>query len=217
MFDILDLLDNTAADPIQMMYGDDITVSDGLIPQRASAQMRDLGYVTEQAIINLGSIWFHLCVLLLRLMAFFIYRFYRYLTKANRRKVPPNPWLVASRRKLIFHDIHAILLEGLIELMLSGYLNYCSPRDLFTKNFRTIERISGLFGYLCLILAFVVLPAFLINLLSKDVHQINKKLFKKEHGGLFKDCKTTDKIVLSNYLVFYIRRFMFCVVAFTIP
>jgi len=103
-----------------------------------------------------------------------------------------------------------------MELLISGYLNYCSPEDLMNKNFSALGVASVLFGYLCLFLSLVVVPGFFLYLTTRDLETIRDEKFTNMYGVLYLDVKTSDKYRISYFLVFILRRFWFIILAFLI-
>jgi hypothetical protein len=51
-------------------------------------------------------------------------------------------------------------------------------------------------------------------MLSQRVDDILSSLFRRRFAELFHGLKETDKIVLSSWLIFILRRLIFCLVAF---
>jgi hypothetical protein len=51
-------------------------------------------------------------------------------------------------------------------------------------------------------------------MLSQNVDDILSSPFRRRFAELFQGLKETDKIVLSSWLIFILRRLFFCLVAF---
>jgi hypothetical protein len=51
-------------------------------------------------------------------------------------------------------------------------------------------------------------------MLSQNVDDILSSPFRRRFAELFQGLKETDKIVLSSWLIFILRRLTFCLVAF---
>lgn len=70
------------------------------------------------------------------------------------------------------------------------------------------ERISTFVAYSCILQAFLILPGSLISLITGKFEPDDKI------SVLYEGIKTESRFTLSYYLVFIIRRMLFCAIAF---
>ena len=83
--------------------------------------MRDLGYKTSNSILNLGSLFILVLVYFIRVfLLIFFYISVKFFGKG--KKIYENKF-----NAIFFNDILLLLMEGYMEFLIAGYLNYDKP------------------------------------------------------------------------------------------
>jgi len=100
------------------------------------------------------------------------------------------------------------MIEGYFEFSISCYLQLIKPLD--TKNG---EQISNVIGYAGIIFVFA-LPISIIILLFQSIDNLKKESWMKRFGTLYEGLKTNNKLELSFYLLFLLRRIIFVLIVF---
>ena len=79
--------------------------------------MSDLGYKTNNSVQNLGSMFFVILLYLVRVALIgFFYLAVRFTGKGNEA-------LRKERNRLFFNELGLLVVEGYMELAISGYIN----------------------------------------------------------------------------------------------
>ena len=112
-------------------------------------QMRDLGYETHNSILNLGSLFILIMVYFMRLVSLIFIFFIKLITGKCRKNFEEQ------RKKVFFYDLLLILVEGYMELFISGYLNFQKP--LFNSGYLG-EKISILVSWFNMIGVLFIAP-----------------------------------------------------------
>ena len=81
--------------------------------------------------------------------------------------------------RLYFDELITITLEGFMELCISGYLEHINP---WRNNTETISVIAG---YICLLLAIIILPSVLIWVLIQDRETFDEPQFEDTYGRAY--------------------------------
>ena len=63
-------------------------------------------------------------------------------------------------------------------------------------------------------LVFIVMPLFLIYLLSRNLKEIRSHQFEMKYGVLYEEVKTDSKITLAYSFFYIFRRIIFCGLVF---
>lgn len=144
-------------------------------------QMTDLGYESNSAMLNLGSLALFTIAYFFKLFLFGF--FYAYMARQEQiRKTQSTmeltweSWNRATQRwtyfvgirktlmkKLIWGEILAILIEACFEFLIAGYLQCLHPLLDYGG-----EILSVIVGFSCLIMVVVVMPMIFIYILRQD-------------------------------------------------
>ena len=127
--------------------------------------MENIGYETHNTILNLSTLYFVMWFYLVKVMIFGI------LHVSNKRN---NRLYMQLRSTLFWGEILTIMMEGFMELYISGYLEYQYP--LSTLNG---EKQARVIGYLCLFLSLVLLPSLLSWVLYQNKEKLEDKDFEQ--------------------------------------
>lgn len=169
-------------------------------------QMEDLGYSTHNSIVNLGSLglfsFFYLCKVL-----FYLILLIPFVACYGNKKL--LKWAKKLKKDLFFSEFISITLEGYFEFLIAAYLNLSQP--LATTNG---ERASLYLGWYCVIIAVIIFPLLWVMILCTPLKTLNSNKFKKKYGHFFEGVKSDKKIYIMYYLVYIIRRLIFCALAF---
>ena len=113
------------------------------------------------------------------------------------------------KKKLFFKDLIALTLEGYFEYIIAAYMNITYP---VKKDSGEIlgQAIAYYSAFLCLFL----FPLIWIILLFQPHKKLQSKKFKTKYGELFSNMKPGKKIYMMYYIIFSLRRLIFCFVAF---
>ena len=99
-----------------------------------------------------------------------------------------------------------------MEFLISGYLNVC---DLsFIKTGLSGEIISYVLGWLAILVTLLIIPGLLIMVLKMTPSEIKEDKFAREYYILWEGISTKSKPKIAYYLVFCLRRVLFCAIAF---
>ena len=116
--------------------------------------MGDIGYETHNTILNLSTLYYVIWLYVAKVVLFLI------LHVAQRRQNWLNKHLKDS---LFWGEILTIMIEGYMELYISGYLEYQYP--LTTSNG---EKQARIIGYICLFFSLILLPGILFWIQFQD-------------------------------------------------
>ena len=100
------------------------------------------------------------------------------------------------------------MIEGYFEFTISCYLQIIKPLDS-----KSGEQISIVIGYLGIILV-LALPLSIMILLFQSIDSLKKESWMKRFGSLYEGLKTNNKLELSFYLLFLLRRIIFIITIF---
>ena len=98
---------------------------------------------------------------------------------------------------------------GYFEILIAGYLNLRFPID--TKSGEKSGKYVAL-GYMGICL--IALPFVWVLAIRRSVKNLNTRRFQSRFGALFDDINKKNKWKMMYYLIFIIRRAIFCVIAF---
>lgn len=112
---------------------------------------------------------------------------------------------------IFFTQIIKLTHGGYFEILIAGYLNLRYPID--TKSGETTGEIVALgFMGICV----VGFPLLWIYALQRSVKNLNTRRFQSRFGALFEDIGKKEKWKMVYYLIFIIRRLVFCLIAFNL-
>ena len=165
--------------------------------------MKNLGYDTHNSIIILGS---------LGVMAFGLFALMFFYAIAIR----PLQHFTGARyrhfRKFIFFtQIIKLTHGGYFEILVAGYLNMRHPLDTASG-----ETTATYVAFCYLSVCVVILPALWVYALRRSIRNLNTRRFQSRFGALFDDIRKNSKWSMVYYLIFIIRRIMFCLIAFNL-
>ena len=98
-----------------------------------------------------------------------------------------------------------------MELYISGYLEIKNPLKTMGG-----EKWSIVVGYLCYVLAFIVLPSMIIWVMIQDRKTLLEVDFRETWSAAYSDIKIHSLWTRSFYFVYILRRFIFLSVGFFI-
>mmetsp|Transcript_24944 Transcript_24944/g.38740 ORF Transcript_24944/g.38740 Transcript_24944/m.38740 type:complete len:353 (+) Transcript_24944:2718-3776(+) len=171
--------------------------------------MRDLGYETHNSMINLSSLSLALLVYFMRVL---ILCGAGIVMKLSTKQRYGETFVEKQKKTLFFNDILILALEGYLEFLICGYLNLQQP--LIDTSF-TAERLSLFISLFCFATALLLPVAFFTALVYFDTSKFRTKSFSQKFGVLIEGVRTQDKVSLSYFLIFMIRRLLFFMIAFT--
>jgi len=116
-----------------------------------------LGYDTHNSVQILGSLWVFSALFYLRLLI--LWPLIKMVSLYVKKLVPYSNKLL---QELLFGEIILISLEAYFEFLIGGYMN-----TYFSLNVMSGERIGTYTGYYSLIIACLVMPAFMIYVLCQ--------------------------------------------------
>jgi len=114
-------------------------------------------------------------------------------------------------KDLWFNQILTIMIDGYMEILVSGYLSFKEP--IMTKSGEYISYGTGIY---VTILALVILPIVLIWSLYQPKDVIESEEFLNRWGRVFEDVRSTSKYHLLYTGMFMMRRLIFVSIAFGI-
>ena len=127
--------------------------------------MSDLGYKTNDSVQNLGSMFFVILLYLVRVALIgFFYLAVRFTGKGNEA-------LRKERNRLFFNELGLLVVEGYMELAISGYINYLGSKDSDI----TGEVISVYTRYFCFASVILIAPGLLYYMLCQDLETIRSE------------------------------------------
>ena len=115
-----------------------------------------------------------------------------------------------ENNRLFFNELCLLVIEGYMELAISGYFNYLGSKDSNV----TVEVISLYVRYFSFTSVAVIAPGMLIRMLRKDIQTIKSEEFQDSYGSMNEGLKMNNKWNLSYNMVFILRRLAFCIIAF---
>lgn len=137
-----------------------------------SDSLEELGYESHSALLNLGSLFFYLGVLVLR--------FAYLLTKQkciSKKKL--------SQMDLSFNLLIQFFIEGEMEILISCYLNLYSPQ-LRTNS----DYFQYYLSFILLAIVLLVLPASFVFMLTRPKKELDFKVTQDKYGALYQDLRT---------------------------
>ena len=163
--------------------------------------MENLGYNTHNSIIILGSLGL-MAFCSISMMFFFMVAIIpiRHFIGYRYRKL---------RKTLFFGQIIKLTHGGYFEVLVATYLNLRFPINTLsgeTAAFRVAQ------GYM--VISLVLFPLLWCYTLKKSVRRINTRQFQSRFGALFENIKKQSKWTMIYYLIFIVRRCVFCLIAF---
>ena len=83
------------------------------------------------------------------------------------------------------------MLEGYMEFLISGYLNYDKP---VCDKGASGEMMSIYVCYFCLLATLVIVPGFMIHLLNQKIEIVKSIEFKNSYGSMYEGVRTDTKM-----------------------
>jgi hypothetical protein len=207
MFDVLEGFEDTVKGLFQSVNLN-FRNSDMKVESRGMFdQMRSLGYETSNSINNLGTIFFVIIFLLIRLYLYGL----AYIVNMKTGKM--ETYLKWQKKTLFYSDFLLLMLECYMELLICGCLNLFDISAVETGLSGEIS--SFILGWLAIIFTLLIVPGFMIMILRKTSDEIKEKEFAAKHGMLWQGISTKSKPEMAYNLVFCLRRILFCAIAFS--
>ena len=163
--------------------------------------MKDLGYETRNTVLNLGSLFVFVFIY------FVVLAFYGILVCRGCK----TKWQEYLKKKLIYKEILLISIEGYLEFLIAGYLNWEVP---FGESKKSGEIVSNVAGKLSLLTTFIFIPCLYIWLLTKELKMFKYTPFREKWGEMYEGVKTKSKACLAFYFIFILRKIVFVLIAF---
>lgn len=110
---------------------------------------------------------------------------------------------------MFFTEFISITLEGYFEFLIAAYLNLSKPLTSTSG-----EEASMYVGWYSFIVPVVIFPLMWIMILTMPLKTLNSKKFQKKYGTFFEGVRSDRKIYILYYLVYILRRMIFCALAF---
>lgn len=112
---------------------------------------------------------------------------------------------------MLLGEIILISLEAYFEFLIGGYINY-----LFYLDDQSGEYIGKYTAYYSLVISMVVLPAFMIFVMTQSIETLRDPSFEAVWGSLYEGISLKNKWQLASNLVFMIRRAFFVFLCFNL-
>lgn len=109
-------------------------------------------------------------------------------------------------KRLFYGEILLILIEGFLDFTIAFFIYVFYDPE---KNFE----LSYMVCLITFFMAFMILPAVLIQLISKNESTLKKEEFKQEYGSLYEELRIKERLQVAFYLFFICRRFIFVFVS----
>ena len=190
--------------------------------------MSDLGYENNSSMLNLGSLALFTIAYYFKLLMYGLFCAYmkrqaeirknrnmntsvkwEAWEKENQRWIKMIEYKQMFYEKLIWGEILAILLEACFEFYIAGYLQFQHPLIDYGG-----EIISVIVGFVCLVMALIILPILFIYILQQDKERLQDISFNKKFGVLYENIRLVDKWTTAYYLFYVLRRMIFCLIVF---
>ena len=171
-------------------------------------QMRDLGYESHNLIQNLNSLALFLSLYFLQVFFALLILMIAYFSKG---KWGTNEIYQKMKKRLFFNEIINILIEGYLEFLIAGILNFRAPLDTMNG-----EITSTIMGFIVLILALIALPGCAIYVLCQDLQKVNTEEFRQKWKPLVEPIKTKNRWTLAFMVVYIFRRIAYLGLGFII-
>jgi len=121
----------------------------------------------------------------------------------------------SEQKKIFWNEIIGILIQGFIGMVISGLLGLSNKISFFEME--TIgERMSYITAIVCLAGSFILLPYFFWILMRTPLEEVRTVGFKKKYGLMYEDIKPRDRLILTFYILFVLKRFTYVLNAFTV-
>ena len=146
-------------------------------------------------------------VILLYLIRVALFGFFYFAVKYSGKG---KDALKKEKNRLFFNELGLLVVEGYMELCISGYINYLGSKESDIPG----EVISVYTRYFCFVSVILIAPGLLFNMLNEDIKTINSEEFQDSYGSLTEGLKSNNKWTLAYFLVFIVRRLAFCIIAF---
>jgi hypothetical protein len=114
-------------------------------------------------------------------------------------------------RKLFFAPILIIVIEGFMDLSISGYVQLLSP--LYTTRG---EMMGSYLGYILVFLCFIVVPSSIIWTLIQSKDTFEDPDFKAMWGSCYGGITLRNNWTRAYHFVFILRRFIFILMGFLV-
>lgn len=166
--------------------------------------MRDIGYETDNAILNLGSLFFILMVYFIVVLNVSVLSL---IKDQSVRLKKAYDWFIP---RTFFGCILGVVKEGYIEFLIAGILN------IGFNNFDEFwsDKLGYGVSYLGIFFAIIIFPYTSIKMLMIDIDDIEKETYQIRYGPLIEEVRTNDKWTISFFPIFAARRFLFILLAF---
>lgn len=100
-------------------------------------------------------------------------------------------------------------LEGYIELLIAGYINY-----YFSLDSTNGEVGASYLAYYCLIVSLIIMPIVMIYIIMQDSETVRSENFSDKWGVLYEGLKTESRWQYASNGVFMLRRLLFIMICF---
>lgn len=195
---MFDILNNEKGWDVNLLMSFDEEAQDG---EDILDQMENIGYETNNCILNLSTMYFLLLVYLIDVaFTLCLAIFYRKTGKGKQL-------LIRKVESLFFAEILIISIESYIELYISEYLQVTKPFDT------TPGEIQGEYmGWFLLFLGFVLVPFGLVWTYIQDKETLEDESFRKMWGPCYEGISLRDKWTKAYYIIYILRRAVFITV-----
>ena len=173
MFDIIK--DEWRINPSDFLQYDE--ENNGLIDNpKFPRQMANIGYDTHNFLQNVGSLQIFLLVYFLRILFTLTLKVVNLLTGAG------SELLKKQLKRIFFTDLILIFIEGYMEFLIAGYLQY--GNDSINMSYSG-EKIAGYLGNFSIIVSIILIPLGFVFMLSRRTEVIQSQSFRDKYGGLY--------------------------------
>jgi len=100
-------------------------------------------------------------------------------------------------------------LEGYIELLIAGYINY-----YFSLDSTNGEVGASYLAYYCLIVSLIIMPMVMIYIIMQDSETVRSGNFSDKWGVLYEGLKTESRWQYASNGIFMLRRLLFIMICF---
>jgi hypothetical protein len=164
--------------------------------------MENLGYDTHSSVLILGSLWLFVIFYLVEVFVFLALSLLKkYGTGRFAFKLK---FLKKWKKKLVFHDIILLAIDGFIEWTIAGYLNLSNPVTTHGG-----DLLSNFSAFVAIAICLFMVPALLIILMIQPKENMKTGWFYESFGIFFEDIKITSKFHMMFYVFWILRRGVF--------
>lgn len=116
------------------------------------------------------------------------------------------------RKVLFFNYLIGITIEGYFEYIIAGYLNLVRP--LAYDHVYTGELFGTAIALYSAFLCLFLFPLIWLALLFAPHKRLQSKRFLEKYGGMFEHMRHGKKVYMFYYILYSLRRLIFCFMAF---